>query len=113
MNENYNQTAESNLSLQHRLLIPPVFYKNRIYYISNPKLFFALYKIGKLQDFMLFAEVCGYDETKNWLKHNSLLDENFLDNVSLYSVICKIKHSCRMRFYAKNPVGKTTKYDLN
>ncbi len=106
-------SRESNLSVQNRLLIPPVVLNDRIFFISNPKFFFVLHKIGKLSDFMCFAEIYGYDEIKLWLKRNHLLDINFLDNISLYSVFCKIKHSCKMRFYVKNPCAQVGKFDLN
>lgn len=106
-------SKESNVSVQNRLLIPPVVLNDRIFFISNPKFFLVLYKIGKLSDFMSFAETYGYDEIKSWLKKNHLFDADFLDNISLYSVFCKIKHSYKIRFYVKNPSAQIGKFDLN
>lgn len=106
-----NQDEEA--SLKNRQLIPPILFKNKIYIISNPKLFLVLYKIGKLSNFMIFAELCGYDETKKWLKGQNLLNEPFLQNVSLYSLACRIKHAAKIRFYTKDPKRSVSKYDLN
>ena len=113
MTYNIFDNRETNMSVQSRLLIPPVVLKDKIFFISNPKFFLVLYKIGKLSDFMLFVDVCGYDEIKSWLKSNHLLETDFLEGVSLYSVFCKIKHSQRMRFFVKNSQARIGKFDLN
>ena len=113
MTYNISNSQESNISIQNRLLIPPIVLGERIFYLSNPKFFLVLYKIGKLAEFMLFVDVCGYDEVKNWLKKNHLLEADFLENVSLYSVFCKIKHARRLRFFVKNSHARVGKFDLN
>ena len=113
MNHNIYDNLNSNISLQNRRLIPPIFHKNKIYFISNPKLFLVLYKIGKLADFMTFNEIDNYDETKNWLKSQKLLNEDFLENISLYCVSCKIKYPSKIRFFAKNPFRIVSKYEWN
>lgn len=113
MTYNLFDSQEANISLQNRLLIPPVVLNDKIFFISNPKFFLVLYKIGKLSDFMNFAEIYGYDEIKLWLRRNHLLDIDFLDNISLYSIFCKIKYSCKMKFYVKNPSAQVGKFDLN
>jgi len=113
MNYDLFDSHDTDLSLQNKLLMPPIFLKNKIYFLSNPKVFFILYKIGKLSDFITFTEICGYDEIKRWFKSQNLLEEAFLENVSLYSVFCKVKHPQRMRFFVKNPVGNIGKFDLN
>ena len=113
MDKNIYEKINTNLNLQNRCLIPPIFYKNKIYIISNPKLFLVLYKIGKLSDFMNFSEADGYDETKNWLKCQNLLNEHFLENVSIDYVSCKIKCASKMRFFAKNPLRIPSSYELN
>lgn len=113
MNQNIYGNSNTNLSLKNRSLIPPIFYRDKIYFISNPKLFLVLYKIGKLADFMDFSELKGYDETKIWLKNKNILNEFFLENVSLYSISCKIKHSSKIRFFTKNPLNILHRYELN
>ena len=113
MDKNIFENSNTDLALQNRHLIPPIFYKNKIYIISNPKLFLVLYKIGKLADFMDFSEKQGYDETKNWLKSKNLLNEYFLENISSCYVSCKIKYTSKMRFFAKTPLRFPTKYELN
>lgn len=113
MNKNISNNINSNQSLQNRRLIPPIFYKNKIYLISNPKLFLVLYKIGKLADFMDFSESQGYEDTKNWLKSQNMLNEYFLENVSFYYVFFKIKTSSKIRFFAKSPLKLPSRYELN
>ncbi len=113
MNPNIYDNPNTNLSLQNRALIPPIFYKNKIYLISNPKLFLVLYKIGMLANFMDFSEINGYDEIKKWLKKRNLLNDFFLENVSLYCVPCKIKYPSKIRFFAKNPLRIPARYELN
>jgi len=113
MTQNISDNVNPNHSLQYQRLIPPVLYKNRIFFISNPKLFLVLYKIGKLKDFMDFSELQSYDETKTWLKSQNLLNEYFLENVSHYSVSCKIKCPSKIRFFAKSPLRNLSRYELN
>lgn len=105
--------TDINISMQSRLLIPPVVLGDKIFFISNPKFFLLLYKIGKLPDFMFFADYYGYDEVKSWLRRNHLLTQEFLEGISLYSVFCKIKHARRMRFFVKNKTAYIGKFDLN
>lgn len=73
----------------------------------------ALYKIGKLADFMDFSETHGYEETKHWLKSQNILNEYFLENVSLYSVFCKIKYPSKLKFFAKGPIELLSRHELN
>lgn len=113
MMNNLFYDQESNVSVQNRVLIPPVFFKDRIFFINNPKFFLVLYKTGKLFDFFKFVDFKGYDEVKLWLRQNHLLNENFLENVSFYSVFCKIKYSRKVKFYVKSPFLRLKKYDLN
>lgn len=113
MRHNIDNNSNSNICLQNRRLIPPIFHKNKIYFISNPKLFLVLYKIGKLQDFMTFSEINSYDETKKWLKSQNFLNESFLENISFYCLSCKIKCPSKIRFFAKNPLSMLSRYELN
>lgn len=113
MENNLHNYKNRDTSLENTRLIPPIFFKNKIYIISNSKLFLVLYKIGKLSNFMIFSELCSYDETKKWLKGQNLLNEHFLENISLYSVACKIKYINRMRFYSRTPQKSLSKHDLN
>jgi hypothetical protein len=113
MNQNIYENLNSNVSLQNRCLIPHIFYKEKIYLISNPKLFLVLYKIGELANFLDFSDIYGYDETKNWLKRKNLLNELFLENISLNYIPCKIKYPSKIRFFTKSPLRIPSKYELN
>lgn len=87
---------------QKSFLIPPICYKDRIYIISDKKLYYVLEQIEKIKDFLIFTRENGLKQTRKWLQKNNLINEGFLENVCRYSLSSNISKPYKYYFCLKD-----------